>query len=90
MQIPSFMCIGSMVIEFNDKKKKNNMQKRFNLDRRWSFSEIFGTQITFIQSQIDLKLKARSEFPNGESSNPYIQGSYYRTLFVCLYVGVMW
>ena len=87
MQIPSFMCIGSMVIElrkFNDKKKKNNMQKRFNLDRRWSFSEIFGTQITF------MKLKARSEFPNGESSNPYIQGSYYRTLFVCLYVGVMW
>ena len=35
MQIPSFVCSGTMVIglrEFNDKKKKNTMDKMQNLN----------------------------------------------------------
>ena len=51
MQIPSFVCSGTMVIEFNDKKKKkkNTMDKmtKINLDIIWPQSGIFGTQITF-------------------------------------------
>ena len=59
MQIPSFKCSGTMVIElceFNDKKKKNKkntmdkMQKLnccYNLAKMWYFNEIFGTQIIF-------------------------------------------
>ena len=65
------MCSGTMGIEFNHKRK---------------CIILFGTQITFnmicagkiIKSQIDLKLKARSEFPMGRiqnHSNPYIQGT---------------
>ena len=67
-RMPTFMCIGTMVIELhvtelNYKNKKKNDVDFNNLDKRWEFSE--GTQITFqqdlcckiIQSQIDLKLK---------------------------------
>ena len=48
MQIPSFVCSGTMVIElheFNDKKKKNTMDKMLII---WPKSgNLFGTQITF-------------------------------------------
>ena len=89
-RMPTFMCIGTMVIELhvtelNYKNKKKNDVDFNNLDKRWEFSEIFGTQITFqqdlcckvIQSQIDLKLKVRGEFPNvwREYTQKNIQGT---------------
>ena len=69
LQLPSFTLIGTMVIElreFNDKKKKK--KKKHDLCCK------------IIKSEIELKLKARSELPNlwGEyknHSNPYIQGT---------------
>ena len=69
------MVIG--LREFNDKKKNNNMDKCFNLAKKWKCNVLC---CKVIKSQIDLKLKARSEFPNvwGEYknlSNPFIQGT---------------
>ena len=60
MQIPSFVCSGTMVIELHYKKKMDKMQV-VNM---------------FYAVKSDLKLKTRSEFPNvwGEyknHSNPY-------------------
>ena len=81
--------------EFNDKKKRHhgqnlNINLCYNLAKTWQFNEIFSTQITFlcckiVESQIDLKVKTRSDFPNvwGEYENhinSYIQGTIYRTL----------
>ena len=71
------------------KKKKNTMDKmqKLNFVIIWSKSGnlmkylvhrlLFVLCCQIIKSQIDLKLKARSEFPNvwGEHSNPYIQGT---------------
>ena len=93
MQTPSFVCSGTMAIEFNDKKKKkkkknNNMNKmlKISLGQKVEICLVY-TQITFlccqiIKSQINLKLKARSEFPNvswGEIKIAIPIG-YYRTL----------
>ena len=96
MQLPRFVCSGTMVIElreFNDKKKKkkNNMDKMQKLNifiikpksgnlMKYLVHRLFLTYSVLIKSQIDLKLKAKSEFPNvwGEyknHSNPYIQGT---------------
>ena len=54
MQIPSFVCSGTMVIElreFNDKKKKkkkkNTMDKMQFGQKVVVLNKIFGTQITF-------------------------------------------
>ena len=54
VQIPSFMSIGTTVIELREfkekKKKKNNMDKMMfssNWKRKWYFSEIFHTQFCF-------------------------------------------
>ena len=49
VQIPSFMFIGTMDIEFKE-KKKNNMDKimvSFHMKRKWCFREIFHTQFGF-------------------------------------------
>ena len=73
VQIPSFMSIGTMVIELREFKKNGQNVKTTvssNL-KKWYFSEIFCTQFCFdiiyckvIRSRIDLKLKVRTEFPN--------------------------
>ena len=54
MQIPSFMCFGTIVIVSSIRKirKRTTWTKCdnnfcYNLDKKWYFSEIFGTQITF-------------------------------------------
>ena len=88
VQIPNFMCGGTTVIElreFNDKKKKKKRTtytkcRNYILPKKWKF-EICATLITcvFIKSQVDLKLKTRSEFlmcgRNKNHSNPYTQGT---------------
>ena len=94
LQLPGFTLIGTMVIElckFNDKKKKkNNMDKTQKLFFviTWTksgnlvYTDYFQPDLCckIIKSEIDMKLKARSEFSNvwGEyknHSNPYIQGT---------------
>ena len=58
VQVPSFMSIGTTVIEFREfkekkKKKKNNIdmdklgKNSSNMERKWYFSEIFHTQYCF-------------------------------------------
>ena len=99
------MSIGTMVIElreFNDKKKKkkNNMDKmqKLNFVIIWPKSDnlmkylvhrLLLTCFVLSNRKIDLKLKARSEFPNvwGEyknHSNPYIQGTTVPCDIMCL------
>ena len=60
VQLPSFMSIGTMVIElreFKKKKKKDTMWKLFNLKQKWYLSEIFGTQFGFdMSSAVEVKL----------------------------------
>ena len=78
VQIPNFVCSGTMVIElheFNDKKKtekKKNMDKMQKLKFViiWPKSKHLMKYLVYthlcckiIKSLIDLKLKARSEFP---------------------------
>ena len=88
MQIPSFVCNGTMVIELRElKKKKNAMDKMptsvITWPKRGNLMKylVHRLLLTYsVLSLIDLKLKARSEFPNvwGEyknHSNPYIQGT---------------
>ena len=65
MQVSSFMCSGTMVIELCDKKKNVDKMQKLNLAKKWKFNEIFGTQFTFdMLRALKLKLKGRSEFPN--------------------------
>ena len=54
VQIPSFMSIGTTVIELREfkekkkkKKKKNTMDKMGKWKRKWYLSEIFHTQFCF-------------------------------------------
>ena len=77
------MSIGTMVIElreFNDKKKKKKKKKKNTMDKIiWSKSGNLMKYLvhtllltcSVLSNQIDLKLKARSEFPNvwGEYKN---------------------
>ena len=78
MQIPSFMCSGTMVIElreFNNKKKKNKMKIIIWPDLvKYLVHRLLLTCSVLLHhhdGRIDLKLKARSECPNvwGEYKN---------------------